>query len=1189
MDYYDPRFELVLSPGDVFCWKDETYCVSGSPLGYGGTAVIYPLCQAGGADGLFALKECFPAMDASDGGFFRENGVIRACDPDAQRRLDSARRAWEKEIRISQRLNMVCHSALDVWSREFITADSITTGGQTYRLGQDYNSREGQLFLLRREDTRGAFLSRVLACSGGPNLYFCVQIIQKVLFALQQFHNAGILHGDLHPDNVYLADFLQSSGQFSAVKLADLSSAQELANGRAERPLEDILVRPGFRPPESYVKSGETVLLTPAYDLYQVGRLLLYMISGSDYLDGSRRDTLYLNPDLVAYLPEERDLIRLGCPYYVQEQVQAFVQRLLEETPGRRFKTVQEAMAELEPLLEKLRPQPAIFSGDLPALNQDQLLPRTQQVRQLLQKFDCSRVCFVSCMGGMGKTVFELQAADAWKKRGGRAFFVSFPGSIPELFTKSFALSLTPQRQSEVLYGHPSDQEICRRILELLDCLTENDLLIIDDLYADGKTLSQLLESDLDEGWKRELFPQLCQKKCCILISTRYSIKDLTRYSFYELLPFDEADLLRLMRLICPATNREIDQELLDIIQETGRSTIMIRMVASLMRQSCYTAQVILKKLRSGSLDATPILQDVRGQLSARSIASHLKALFELGNLGKWEKTVLCCALLLGKEGLPYQLFRQACLSCALEAEKEQVEQALYNLTELEYLKTADQSVTIHSLIRMTARDSLLTSEEQRNAFCGQILPFFRAVWKEGGSSDTRFVPAHTLQQVFGFCESARVEAERWHAGDAVSVELLFRTGQLLQALGLYGKAQSVLRQSGVLYQKLLAASPENTKIQKDYAQLLIAQAKNIVHWKDLSRFPQAVSYADAAQKILEKNGQAESLLGIKVLAVFGRICGESQHYDLQELYYAKSFALADRICQAEPSGFKERLALAEAYTNCSWNQLHQNRLAEAYQSSLQAIRLYEELMEENEGRLAASRSGEEAHQRSRLLAAAGAYNMNADSARALWLAEPRERCNMRQAEKQALEKSMDLRGVLPQDHPLLIFQYQRLARFQCEEAFPPFADSFQRDQWEAGIQLFQKALQIQSGPNLYTENKDRASILLELAEAYQRAAKAVLLNAVPRSDTTSQSDALTWLQQAESALGEAASMSALSRPRQTARERLVLLYKTFCFIPSFSFVPNPKFSFLWTDDPFYQSLLQDLPSSTSNSCLAME
>lgn len=1188
MDYYDPRFELVLSPGDVFCWKNETYCVSGPPLGYGGTAVIYPLRQAGGEDGLFALKECFPVMDASDGRFFRENGVIRACDLDAQSRLDSARRAWRKEIRINQILNRVCHSALDVWSRESITANSITTGGQTYRLGQDYNSQEGQLFLLRREDTRGAFLSQVLACSGVPNLYFCVQIIQKVLFALRQFHHAGILHGDLHPDNVYLADFLQSSGQFSAVKLADLSSAQELTNGRAERPLEDVLVRPGFRPPESYAKSGEKILLTPAYDLYQVGRLLLYMISGSDYLDSSCRDTLYLNPDLVAYLPEERDLIRLGCPYYVQEQVQVFVQRLLEETPDRRFKTAQEAMAELEPLLEKLRPQPAIFSGDLPALNQDQILPRTQQVRQLLQKFDRSnRVCFVSCMGGMGKTVFELQAAAAWKKQGGRAFFVSFPGSISELFTKSFALSLTPQRQSEVFYGHPSDREICRRILELLDCLTENDLLIIDDLYADGKTILQLLESDLDEKWKSELFHQLCQKKCCILISTRYNTKDL--FPTYELPPLDKEDLLRLMRLICPAAKNEKDQDLLDIVREVEQSTIMVRMVASLMRQSCHSAQVILKKLRSGALDATPICQNIKGKLSTRSVVSHLKTLFELGNLGKWEKNILCCALLLGKEGLPYQLFRQACLSCALEAEKEQVEQALYNLTELEYLKTADQSVTIHSLIRMTARDSLLTSEEQRNAFCGQILPLFRAVWKEGGSSDTRFIPAHTLQQVFGFCESARVEAERWHAGDAVSVELLFRTGQLLQALGLYGKARSVLRQSGVLYQKLLAASPENTKIQKDYAQLLIAQAKNIVHWKDLSRFPQAVSYADAAQKILEKNGQAESFLGVKVLAVFGRICGESQHYDLQELYYAKSFALADRICQAEPSGFKERLALAEAYTNCSWNQLHQNRLAEAYQSSLQAIRLYEELMEENEGRLAASRSGEEAHQRSRLLAAAGAYNMNADSARALWLAEPRERWNMRQAEKQALEKSMDLRGVLPQDHPLLIFQYQRLARFQCEEAFPPFADSFQRDQWEAGIQLFQKALQIQSGPNLYTENKDRASILLELAEAYQRAAKAVLLNAVPRSDTTFQSDALTWLQQAESALGEAASMSALSRPRQTARERLVLLYKTFCFIPFFSFVPNPQFSLLWRDDPFYQKLLQDLPHSASNSHLAIE
>ena len=245
--------------------------------------------------------------------------------------------------------------------------------------------------------------------------------------------------------------------------------------------------------------------------------------------------------------------------------------------------------------------------------------------------------------------------------------------------------------------------------------------------------------------------------------------------------------------------------------------------------------------------------------------------------------------------------------------------------------------------------------------------------------------------------------------------------------------------------------------------------------------------------------------------------------------------------------------------------------------------------MKENENLLSSSYPPEEAHQRSRLLAAAGAYNMNADSARALRLTEPRERWNMRQAEKEALEKSMHLRSALSEDHPLLVFQYQRLARFQCEEAFPPFSDSFQRDQWEAGIQLFQKALQTQSGPNLSTENKDRASLLLELAEVYQRAAKAVLLDTVPRSDTASRSDALTWVQQAEYALGEAASMSALSGPRQTARERLVLLYKTFCFIPSFSFVPNPKFSLLWTNDPFYQSLLQDLPRFASNSRLAME
>ena len=198
-------------------------------------------------------------------------------------------------------------------------------------------------------------------------------------------------------------------------------------------------------------------------------------------------------------------------------------------------------MAQLEPLLEELRPQPVIFSSDLPALNQDQILPRTQQVKQLLQKFNRNnRVCFVSCMGGMGKTVFALQAAATWNKRGGRAFFISFPGDIVELFTQSIAFSLTSQLQSQVFDRNPSEREICRRILNLLDTLTEDDLLIIDDLYAEQKTLPQLLGEDLDQEWKRDLFRQLCRKKCRILITTRYNPRDLMGYSSYELLPLKE-------------------------------------------------------------------------------------------------------------------------------------------------------------------------------------------------------------------------------------------------------------------------------------------------------------------------------------------------------------------------------------------------------------------------------------------------------------------------------------------------------------------------------------------------------------------------------------------------------------------------------------------------------------------------
>ena len=308
------------------------------------------------------------------------------------------------------------------------------------------------------------------------------------------------------------------------------------------------------------------------------------------------------------------------------------------------------------------------------------------------------------------------------------------------------------------------------------------------------------------------------------------------------------------MCLICPEVEHERDQDLVALMNEVDHSLIMIRMVASLMRQMNYSVQDILEKLRSGTLDTTPVLQDVKGRVENRSIAAHLKALFDLGNLGEWEKKELCYALLMGKAGLPYEVFRQACLTCASGAEKGQAELALSNLINLEYLKRdGDGLLSIHALIRMTARETMLADDAQKRSFCGQILFFFRAVWKEGGSSDTRYVPARTLQQTLGFCETTRAAAVRWQAGKAVCAEVLFRTGQLLQALGLYGKAQSVLKQAGTLYQDLSRAAAEDAELQSNYVQLLTAQAKNIVRWKDLSQFPQAVSFAETAKKFLRK------------------------------------------------------------------------------------------------------------------------------------------------------------------------------------------------------------------------------------------------------------------------------------------------------------------------------------------------
>ncbi|MCE4600469.1 MAG: protein kinase [Desulfurococcales archaeon] len=121
-------------------------------------------------------------------------------------------------------------------------------------------------------------LDQQFALGWSPSLRDSVLAALQLGDALRYIHSRGLVHGDIKPGNIFVRDGVVKLGDFSSlVRLVTMTSRHALS------------YTPGFRAPEQVfsdlklraVRAG----LENRIDVYQLGNLLLYMISG-ETIDG---------------------------------------------------------------------------------------------------------------------------------------------------------------------------------------------------------------------------------------------------------------------------------------------------------------------------------------------------------------------------------------------------------------------------------------------------------------------------------------------------------------------------------------------------------------------------------------------------------------------------------------------------------------------------------------------------------------------------------------------------------------------------------------------------------------------------------------------------------------------------------------------------------------------------------------
>lgn len=163
-----------------------------------------------------------------------------------------------------------------------------------------------------------------------------IEITRQTALGLQAMHEAGIVHRDVKPRNLFVARAQQ--GKPFVVKLLDLGLAYD---STSERPEGVALGTPFYMSPEQAQASGE---IGPASDLFSLGALFFELLTGQRPFSG--HTTFALLAKIALQVSPRLEDVWPHAP----RSLETFIARALARDPAARFSSAREVAGELERL-----------------------------------------------------------------------------------------------------------------------------------------------------------------------------------------------------------------------------------------------------------------------------------------------------------------------------------------------------------------------------------------------------------------------------------------------------------------------------------------------------------------------------------------------------------------------------------------------------------------------------------------------------------------------------------------------------------------------------------------------------------------------------------------------------------------------------------------------------------------------